>query len=248
MTDGNPPTGNHKSSGCLFVFPMIETHLIGIVKTIPIARDLDGQKACRFKVALPTTAVQDELELYCEAFGKDAATLIKFLRKGEGLYILGDLGTRSYHNGDGEFLAPLVARVGEFRFLGAIKPSAAFLRASAKGNLGTEPVKQTTDNGLAVCEFDIAVRDYRQTPDGKNETTTWMTVKTWNGKAEACYEHLTKGSKVEVRGSHIRSKTWKTEAGEDRADLRLTARYVEFLDRRIGQAAAPDDDDEMPWE
>ena len=224
---------------------MIETHLIGIVKTKPMACDLNGQTACRFKVALPNTAVQDELELYCEAFGKDAANLVKFLRKGEGLYILGDIGLRPYHNKDGEFLAPLVARIGEFRFLGAVKPSAAFLWASAKGNLGAEPVKQTSNKRLAVCEFDIGVHDYRQVSDGKTGTTTWMKVKTWNGKAEDCYKHLTKGSRVEVRGSHISSRTWKTEAGEERADLRLTARHVEFLDRRIGQAAAPDED-EMP--
>ena len=226
---------------------MIETHLIGIAKLRPTARELNGQTACRFKVAVLALSGRDELVLYCEAFGKDAETLAKFLRQGEGVYMMCDLNIRPYHNKNGEFLAPLVARVRMFKFLGRIKPAATHIWAAAKGNLGAEPVKEVGNNGLTVCEFDIGVHDYRKASRDKSKNTTWMTVKTWNGKAEDCYTHLTKGSKVEVRGSHISSKIWRTEDGEDRADLRLTARYVEFLDRRRGQTAAPDEDD-MPWE
>ena len=229
---------------------MIETHLIGITKEQPKARTFDGKSACRFSVSVPGLQGREELVLYCESFDKEADTLVKYLKKNEGVYIIGDLDMRTYYDKSGTFLAPLVVKSSTVKFLGSIKPSATHIWVTAKGNLGDKPDKDETDKGLTVCDFDVAVHDTRRDSNGKKtEKTTWVAVTTWNGKADACHQYLTKGSKVEVRGSHVGSETWQTESGEDRADLTLTARHVEFLDRRPGSTTStPENEDgDMPW-
>ena len=226
---------------------MIETHLLGIVKDLPTARTLNGKTACRFRVAVPGLLGRDELVLYCETFGKEAETLIKFLREKEGVYIMGNLEMRPYRNKEDQFLAPLMVRTTMVKFLGNIKPAATHIWVTARGNLGDKPDLDYTDKKLAVCDFDIGV--HSKSADGKERKTSWVAVTTWNGQAEACHKYLDKGSAVIVRGSHIRSETWQTAKGEDRADLMLTAKHVEFLDHRRDSATSiPYDEDDMPWE
>ena len=229
---------------------MIETHLLGMVKDLPKARALNGKSACRFRVAVPDLLGRDELVLYCESFGKEAETLAKFIRQNEGVYIMGNLEMRPYRNKEEQFLAPLVVRTTTVKFLGSIKPAATHIWVTARGNLGDKPELDYTDKKLAVCDFDIGVHSKSADAEGKEvKKTSWVAVTTWDRQAEACHQYLKKGSAVIVRGSHVRSETWQTAKGEDRADLILTARHVEFLDRRPESTTiAANYENDMPWE
>lgn len=191
----------------------------------------------------------DDLTIFCEATGKDARTLAKAVRHNEGLYIHGDLSIRPYRNRSDQFLAPIIVRIRFFKFLGQIRESATHLWVSAKGNLGDMPDLKQTPKGRKVANFNIAMSERKPTPNGIEKVTNWLAVTTWNRRAEVCASNLTKGSRVEVRGSHVGVEIWKTRADEDRATLTLTAQDVEFLNRASGTTAATQDAaDEMPWE
>ena len=209
-----------------------------------------GEDACRFKAFVKGMTDSDDLTIVCEATGKDARTLAKSVRNNEGIYILGDLSIRPYRNKSGQFLAPIIVKVRFFKFLGSIRPVATHIWLTAKGNLGDDPDARHTPKGLAVTNFNIAVNELRRGAKGDaKKFTHWLAVTTWRGKAETCAKYLTKGSKVEVRGSHVGVEIWKTKTGEDRATLTLTAQVVEFLNRAPGTVAEiEDDEDGPPWD
>ena len=218
---------------------MIEAHLIAVARGEVTSHTLpDGTKASRFRAFVKGMTDSNNHLIFCEAFGKDSATLTKALGEYDGLYIRGDLSIRPYRNRAGRFQVPIVVKIREFKFLGAIRDTATHLWVSAKGNLRADPDAKQTPKGLAVTNFDIAVNERKLDAEGTaQKVTTWLAVTTWNGRAEACAKHLTKGSKVEVRGSHVGVELWKTKTGEDRASLTITAKVVEFLNRAAGTNA-----------
>ncbi len=192
-----------------------------------------------------------DLTVFCETTGTDARTLAKSLRFNEALYVIGDLSIRAYRNRSGRFLAPIIVKMKFFKFLGKVRDASTHIWVSAKGNLGETPDLKRTPKGRKVTNFNIAMNEF--TREGDKETR-WLTVTTWNKRAESCAANLTKGARVEVSGSHVGVEVWKTNAGEDRATLTLTAQDVEFLNRATGTttatASATQDTDSsgMPWE
>lgn len=98
------------------------------------------------------------------------------------------------------------------------------------GNLTRDPtsrVVSTSDGGATVCNFSVAVNERR----GGNPVTTFFEVTTWRKRAETCFQYLHKGSKVCVVGP-VSIRTYTTQAGENRAQLEVSADEVEFLSPR----------------
>ena len=66
---------------------------------------------------------------------------------------------------------------------------------------------------------------------------TFVTVRCWNATAENVRQYLEKGALVGVTGS-LDSDEWQDKTtGEKRHKVYVTARSVDFLERRIDQAA-----------
>lgn len=96
------------------------------------------------------------------------------------------------------------------------------------GNLTKDPEMRSTQSGVAVCNFTIAVnRRFRNQQTGQQETD-FLNVIAWRQLAELCGRYLTKGRKVAVTGS-IQTRTYEAKDGSKRSTFDIVADEVEFL-------------------
>lgn len=109
------------------------------------------------------------------------------------------------------------------------------------GNLTKDPELRTTQTGISVCSFSVAVnkpltkaqRDAGQQPQAK-----YYRVSAWRELGENCQKYLAKGRKVYVSGT-VDVSTYTANDGTVRANLEVNADQVEFLTPRGDQGAAP---------
>ena len=85
-----------------------------------------------------------------------------------------------------------------------------------KGNLGKDPELRTTQNGIKVATYSIAV--YRPNPKDKEKPITdWFNVIAWGDQAELVMANLKKGSKAIVTGK------FQTRSYEDKNGNKVNA-------------------------
>lgn len=101
------------------------------------------------------------------------------------------------------------------------------------GNLTKEPELRSTQDGVSVCGFTVAVN--RPKTRQNRETNTdpgadYFNVNAWRGLGENCAKFLAKGRKVAVTG-RVSLRTWEKD-GKHGASLEVLAEDVEFLTSR----------------
>ena len=105
------------------------------------------------------------------------------------------------------------------------------------GNLTRDPELRTTQAGVSVCTFTVAV-NRRQKRDGQPEAD-FIRVTAWRERGETCAKYLAKGRKICVVGP-VSAGAYIGGDGKPAASLEMIADQVEFLSS--GQAApAPAD-------
>lgn len=127
-------------------------------------------------------------------------------------------------------------------------------RVIITGNLTKDPEKRTTQSGVAVTTFTVAVnRRFINQQTGQRDAD-FFNVVTWRKAAEACAKCLAKGRKVAVVGS-LQNRTWEDANGNKHYATEIIADEVEFLTSHKADGApeaapgAPADvDDELPFE
>lgn len=102
------------------------------------------------------------------------------------------------------------------------------------GNLTADPQLRTTQQGLSVCDFTVAV-NRRKKADGTQDTD-YFRVSVWRQLGESCAKYLSKGKKVFVSGP-VSVRTYQTQNGDTRASLEVLAEDVEFLTPRDDHGA-----------
>ena len=114
------------------------------------------------------------------------------------------------------------------------------------GNLTRDPELRTTQSGIAVCTFTVAVNQRQskaQRDAGQQATAKYVRVTAWRELADICNKYLAKGRKVYVEGRIDASAYTGTNDGKAHASLELTADEVEFLSAKgecdTTQSAAP---------
>ena len=95
------------------------------------------------------------------------------------------------------------------------------------GNLTRDPELRTTQNGTAVCSFNVAVNK-RMGANAQHPEADYFRVTAWRGLAENCAKFLAKGRKVAVTGA-VSVSTYQANNGTTKATLDVTADDVEFL-------------------
>ena len=95
------------------------------------------------------------------------------------------------------------------------------------GNLTRDPETRTTQNGLTVCSFTLAVNRRMKKQDGTQETD-FINVTAWRMLGENCAKYLSKGKKAGVSGS-IQTRTYEAQDGSKRHAFEVVADEVEFL-------------------
>ena len=70
------------------------------------------------------------------------------------------------------------------------------------GNLTRDPELRTTQSGIPVCSFTVAVnRRSRQGAEAGQPDADFFRITTWRQQAENCNRYLAKGRKVGVTGT-----------------------------------------------
>lgn len=124
------------------------------------------------------------------------------------------------------------------------------------GNVARDPETRTTQGGLTLCSFTVAVNRRRR--EGHEPEADFFRVTAWRQLGELCQKYLAKGRKVAVIGS-VSASAYKAQDGTPKANLEVTADEVEFLSPKQEQQAEPNtanavksgfvevDDDELPF-
>ena len=94
------------------------------------------------------------------------------------------------------------------------------------GNLTRDPELRTTQSGISVCSFTVAV-NRRKHAEGQPEAD-FFRVSAWRQLGESCGKWLVKGKKVCVIGP-VSVSTYHGSDGNTRAQMEITADDVEFL-------------------
>ena len=94
------------------------------------------------------------------------------------------------------------------------------------GNLTRDPEVRTTQSGVNVCSFSVAVNR-----KGKAEGTDYFRVTCWRGLADIAGKYLSKGKKVSVVGP-VSVRAYTDRNGKANANIEVTANEVEFLSPR----------------
>lgn len=117
------------------------------------------------------------------------------------------------------------------------------------GNLTKDPEVGTTQSGLSVCRFGIAINRPYQTNGEK--TCDFFTITVWRTLADNCGKYLKKGSKVAVT-AQLQNHSYEDKDGTRRSRNEIIAESVEFLsgNRNDAQGAAETPqytDDDYPF-
>lgn len=125
----------------------------------------------------------------------------------------------------------------------------AFNKCILIGRLVADPEMRTTQTGVSVCQFRIAVDRY-----GKEKVTDFLTVVAWRSTAEFVSQWFTKGKEILVEGS-IQNRTYDDKSGQKRTATEIIASSVSFVGNKsesqpAAQPAAQqsfDDDSDLPF-
>ncbi len=95
------------------------------------------------------------------------------------------------------------------------------------GNLTKAPELKTTQSGVSVCNFTVAVNRAYKDQNGERQVD-FLPVVVWRGLAESCAKYLDKGRKVAVVGE-IQTRSYDAQDGTKRYVTEIIASDVEFL-------------------
>ena len=108
------------------------------------------------------------------------------------------------------------------------------------GRLTSDPEQKTTQSGIAVTSFSVAVN--RRTKPGTEQQTDFFNVTAWRQTAEFVARYFHKGSSICIVGV-LQNSTWQDQNGQKHYRTDIVADEVMFVDSRSesGQTAAQGD-------
>ncbi len=104
------------------------------------------------------------------------------------------------------------------------------------GNLTKDPELTTTNSGISVARFTLAVS--RRVSSGGDREADFINIVVWRAQAENCAKYLRKGSKAAVVG-RIQVGSYDAQDGTKRYTTDVVAEEVEFIGSRSGSDSAP---------
>lgn len=109
------------------------------------------------------------------------------------------------------------------------------------GRLTADPELKTTQNGVSVTSFCVAV-DRRYQKDGEKQAD-FINVTAWRQTAEFVTKYFHKGSMIAVQGS-IQTHNYEDKNGNKRTAVEIVADNVSFCGSKAeSEAAAPKSQD-----
>lgn len=117
------------------------------------------------------------------------------------------------------------------------------------GRLTANPELRTTNSGLAVTTFTVAV-DRPYAKQGEERQTDFINVVAWRQTAAFVTRYFEKGQMIAVQGS-IQTRNYEDKNGNKRTAVEIVANSVSFCGEKKKEAApseapAPQDYTEIP--
>ena len=106
-------------------------------------------------------------------------------------------------------------------------------RGVLMGRLVADPELKTTNSGVSVCSFRIAV-DRSYVKNGEQRQADFFDIVAWRSSAEFVCRHFTKGSLIAVDGQ-LQSRQYQTKDGSNRSTVEVVADNVSFTGERKEQ-------------
>lgn len=110
-------------------------------------------------------------------------------------------------------------------------------RVIISGNLTRDPELRSTQSGMDVMSFGVAVNDRRRNP----QTNEWedypnfVDCTMFGNRARSLHQYLSKGTKVAIEGK-LRWSQWESD-GQKRSKLEVIVDELEFMSSRSGGGA-----------
>lgn len=98
------------------------------------------------------------------------------------------------------------------------------------GRLTDTPELKTTQNGVSVTSFTVAV-DRAYTPKGQEKQTDFINCVAWRNTAEFLTKYFGKGQRMALTGS-LQSRAYTDKNGNNRVAFEVVADQVFFADSK----------------
>ena len=107
------------------------------------------------------------------------------------------------------------------------------------GRLTADPELKTTQSGISVTSFSIAVdRRYRS---GEDRQTDFINIVAWRQTAEFVTKYFKKGSLIGIEGS-IQTRKYQDKDGNNRTVFEVVANNVQFVESKRDSAPSAVED------
>ena len=105
------------------------------------------------------------------------------------------------------------------------------------GRLVSDPEQKTTQSGIAVASFSVAVN--RKTKQGEEQKADFFNVTAWRKTAEFVSRYFKKGSSICIVGV-LQNSSWTDQNGQKHSRTDIVADEVMFVDSKSegGQTTA----------
>ncbi|WP_017941099.1 MULTISPECIES: single-stranded DNA-binding protein [unclassified Thioalkalivibrio] len=112
------------------------------------------------------------------------------------------------------------------------------------GNLGADPEKRETPNGVTVTNLRLATSEQWTDKNSgeKRENTEWHRVVMFGRLADIAAQYLSKGSQVYIEGK-IQTRKWQDQSGNDRYSTEVVASDMQLIGGRGGGGGGGFDQD-----
>lgn len=98
------------------------------------------------------------------------------------------------------------------------------------GRLTADPELKTTQNGVSVTSFTLAV-DRAYTPKGQEKQTDFIQCVAWRNTAEFVSKYFRKGQRISLTGS-LQSRKYTDKEGNNRTAFEVVADQVFFAESK----------------
>lgn len=110
------------------------------------------------------------------------------------------------------------------------------------GRLTADPELKTTQSGISVTSFSIAVdRRYRA---GEEKQTDFINIVAWRQSAEFVAKHFRKGNMIGIEGS-IQTRKYTDKNGNNKVAFEVIANNVQFVDKKSDSSETPSEAQEF---
>lgn len=103
-------------------------------------------------------------------------------------------------------------------------------RVILMGRLVGDPELKTTNSGVSVCSFRIAV-DRSYVKNGEQRQADFFDIVAWRSSAEFVCKHFAKGSLIAVDGQ-LQTRQYQTKDGSNRSTVEVVADSLSFTGER----------------